>query len=42
VLAEARRIYERAGFSLVSARPHRAFGKDLVEQDWRLSLAESA
>jgi DNA-binding MarR family transcriptional regulator/GNAT superfamily N-acetyltransferase len=38
VLVEARRIYERAGFRLVSANPHHAFGKDLVEQDWRLSL----
>jgi DNA-binding MarR family transcriptional regulator/GNAT superfamily N-acetyltransferase len=38
VLAEARRIYQRAGFELVSSKPHHAFGKDLVEQDWRLSL----
>jgi len=34
VLVEARRIYQRAGFALVSERPHRAFGHDLVEQDW--------
>jgi DNA-binding MarR family transcriptional regulator/GNAT superfamily N-acetyltransferase len=42
VLAEARRIYERAGFQLASANPHHAFGKDLVEQDWRLSLTAAA
>jgi len=39
VLYAARRIYQRAGFQLVSSQPHHAFGHDLVEQDWRLPLA---
>ncbi|SHK95839.1 bifunctional helix-turn-helix transcriptional regulator/GNAT family N-acetyltransferase [Actinacidiphila paucisporea] len=38
VLADARSIYERAGFELVGSRPHHSFGKDLVGQDWRLTL----
>jgi len=38
-LTAARRIYERAGFALVSAdRVHR-YGRDLVEQEWALDLA---
>jgi DNA-binding MarR family transcriptional regulator/GNAT superfamily N-acetyltransferase len=39
VLHGARRIYQRAGFQLVSSQPHHAFGHDLVEQDWQLPLA---
>jgi DNA-binding MarR family transcriptional regulator len=38
VLADARRIYERAGFVLTRSRPHRSFGHDLVGQDWTLKL----
>ncbi|MFE0422421.1 GNAT family N-acetyltransferase [Streptomyces sp. NPDC058953] len=40
VLSEARRIYRRAGFTLVAERPHRSYGVDLVGQDWRLDLAD--
>jgi DNA-binding MarR family transcriptional regulator/GNAT superfamily N-acetyltransferase len=38
ILVEARRIYERAGFQLVSEAPHRSFGHDLVEQTWTKPL----
>ncbi|MBO0868777.1 MAG: MarR family transcriptional regulator [Micromonosporaceae bacterium] len=38
VLAGARRIYQRAGFALDEQSPHRAFGKDLVQQIWSRDL----
>jgi DNA-binding MarR family transcriptional regulator/GNAT superfamily N-acetyltransferase len=38
VLVDARRIYERAGFTLDQADPHHSFGKDLVGQYWSLRL----
>jgi DNA-binding MarR family transcriptional regulator/GNAT superfamily N-acetyltransferase len=34
VLADARRIYERAGFALGEQEPHHSFGHDLVGQTW--------
>ena len=38
-LAAARRIYERAGFALVSTERVHRYGHDLVEQEWALDLA---
>jgi GNAT superfamily N-acetyltransferase len=38
VLTAARRIYERAGFTLDHESPHHAFGHDLVEQTWSRTL----
>ena len=39
VLADARRIYERAGFTLVEQNAHHSFGHDLVDQTWVRSLS---
>jgi GNAT superfamily N-acetyltransferase len=37
-LVSARRIYQNAGFRLVSAAPHTSFGHALVGETWELSL----
>ena len=37
-LTAARRLYERAGFRMVSAHPVRSFGRDLVDEIWELRL----
>ena len=38
-LEAARRIYQRAGFRCVAARPTRSFGLKLVDETWELRLA---
>lgn len=40
VLTSARRIYERAGFTLIEEAPHHSFGKNLVGQIWSLELGK--
>jgi DNA-binding MarR family transcriptional regulator/predicted N-acetyltransferase YhbS len=36
--ADARRNYERAGFRLTDSHPTRAYGHEVVEQEWSLNL----
>jgi DNA-binding MarR family transcriptional regulator/GNAT superfamily N-acetyltransferase len=38
VLADARRLYQRAGFRLVHEDRHHSYGQDLVGQDWALDF----
>ena len=38
MLVEARHIYQKAGFTLVSQGKHHSFGHDLVEETWELAL----
>ena len=38
ILADARRIYQRAGFTLDRENPHHSFGHDLIGQDWSRPL----
>jgi DNA-binding MarR family transcriptional regulator/GNAT superfamily N-acetyltransferase len=39
VLLSARKIYQAAGFRLIDSDSHRAFGKDVVSENWELDLA---
>lgn len=41
ILLSARNIYHGAGFRLVDSDAHRAFGKDVVSENWELDLAMS-
>ena len=41
ILVSARRIYQAAGFPLVSEEPHHSFGHDLVGQVWSRELTST-
>jgi DNA-binding MarR family transcriptional regulator/GNAT superfamily N-acetyltransferase len=38
VLVSARRLYQAAGFQLISSERHHSFGKDLVGENWEKAL----
>ncbi len=38
VAANARHLYERAGFRIVHSKPHHIFGRDMVDETWELEL----
>ncbi len=38
ILTGARRIYQRAGFKLVSSKPHKSWGKAVIGETWDLKL----
>lgn len=42
LLTAARKLYVRAGFTLVAEKPHHSYGADLVGQDWRLPLVDES
>ncbi|WP_433134333.1 hypothetical protein ACQPWW_13135 [Micromonospora sp. CA-240977] len=37
-MVEARRIYTRAGFTIVNSAPVTAFGAELTDEEWSLDL----
>jgi DNA-binding MarR family transcriptional regulator/GNAT superfamily N-acetyltransferase len=39
ILEDAQRLYRRAGFEITGSKPHRSFGRDLVDQTWTLALS---
>jgi DNA-binding MarR family transcriptional regulator/GNAT superfamily N-acetyltransferase len=39
ILEDAQRLYARAGFTIAGSKPHRSFGRDLVDQTWTRALS---